>query len=118
MMEVIVTREFEKQVKEKQDFIMDAFRYGLENHKGIGKQIEPHSRVKSIDFYIDPEQRATVCIVTTKVGNKFVGVAKCHPQDNFYFYIGRKVSLTKAIETMNKPSRKMVWDFYFKKYER
>ena len=106
-------------IKEVQDHSMDALRYafrdGFRFEDVSNVNIRP--KVKSIDFYVDPEQRATVCIVITKTGNKFVGVAKCHPQDNFYAYIGRKVSLTKAIEPMNKYSRKMVWDFYFKKYK-
>lgn len=111
---VNIDKDFAQKVNSIGDHILDAMRYGMMDDS---KTITKRPKIKSIDFYVDPEQRATVCIVITKVGNKFVGVAKCHPQDDFYAYIGRKVSLTKAIETLNKPSRKMVWDFYFKKYK-
>ena len=111
---VNIDNDFAQKANSIGDHIIDAMKYAMMVDSNTTAK---RPKVKSIDFQVDPEQRATVCIVITKTGNKFVGVAKCHPQDNFYAYIGRKVSLTKAIEPMNKYSRKMVWDFYFKKYK-
>lgn len=54
--------------------------------------------------------RLTVC----EVGDS-VGVAVCSPRDNFSRNVGRKVALTKALQSSHftKYDRTKVWEEYF-----
>lgn len=40
------------------------------------------------------------------------GIAICHPQDNFSRTRGRKIALTKAIEPLDKLTRRAIWETY------
>lgn len=44
----------------------------------------------------------------------FTGTALLHPKDNFNKAIGRKISLTRAIEDLPKTVRTQIWEKYHK----
>ena len=50
----------------------------------------------------DNGHNRTECILTVPNGNKFIGVAKVHPNDRFIKHIGMKLSLERANEKMKK----------------
>ena len=41
------------------------------------------------------------------------GYAVCHPTDNFSKESGRKLSLTRAVNGLNRADRKRIWNAYF-----
>lgn len=41
-----------------------------------------------------------------------IGLAVCHPKDNFSKIRGRKIALAKALEPLDKLMRRAVWDTY------
>lgn len=66
--------------------------------------------------------RQTQCIVDKVVtGGRFntdgillcKGLATCSPKDNFCKDTGRKIALARAIGSMNKEWRTMIWNAYF-----
>lgn len=44
----------------------------------------------------------------------YQGVAHCHEHDQFNKYVGRKISLGRALRAFPRPLRKQIWDAYFK----
>lgn len=61
----------------------------------------------------DREKRETICTLSrgSVTSN---GHALCSPNDNFNKDVGRKVSLSRALESFDKEERTHVWDNYRK----
>lgn len=72
-------------------------------------------KVKHLNFYVDIWQGVTICVLDSKDGGRFFGMARCHPKDNFIREIGRKAALKNAIKNLSRNSRKTVWEYYRKK---
>jgi len=55
----------------------------------------------------------TYCLVQNGDGSLRNGIALCSVRDNFDRAIGRKLSLTRALRGLDKPTRTSVWNKYF-----
>jgi len=69
------------------------------------------------------EHRATICEIVELDGEKIInklakGIARCNPLDNYNKEIGRKNSLTKALNNSNygKVDRKRIWRAYHERW--
>lgn len=59
--------------------------------------------------------RQTVCMVVDPADHALAhGEAICAEGDNFCKNTGRKIALSRAIRNYDKPTRKKIWDAYFK----
>ena len=76
----------------------------------------------NFSHYEDENGRATACTIErVEAGGRFkddgsqigtVGKAQCAPEDNFCKATGRKISLTRALSTVDKAERSDIWDAY------
>jgi hypothetical protein len=80
-------------------------------------------RFRFVHTRIDPElpedednRRMTLCVVEDE-DRTFVGQAICNPKDQYVKSIGRKVSLTDAIQGLDKPTRALIWKQYLEKFK-
>jgi len=50
----------------------------------------------------------------------YIGIAKCHENDNYCRETGRKISLTRAMQnsTLSKHERRLVWEAYLGRKEK
>jgi len=62
--------------------------------------------------------RVTECEIVSVEGENTVeiigyGKSQCHPSDNFNKEFGRKNSLARAVENLDRDFRKQIWIAYF-----
>lgn len=60
---------------------------------------------------------ATECYIFEEVDGPeliSIGPAMCHPKDNFSKFMGRKLSLERALKGFNKDFRKKSWEVFLK----
>ena len=76
---------------------------------------KPKTKVKSLEFYEDVIRRAIVCELVLSDRKPVIGIARCHPKDEYSETLGRKMALTKAMADMSRETRAIVWKYYFRK---
>ena len=67
-------------------------------------------------YYIPVKQRriSTRCILTLTDGvTEQIGVTLCSKKDNFCRETGRKISLARAVDNLDRDFRKEIWGAYF-----
>lgn len=47
-------------------------------------------------------------------GHPYYGVAACHEHDQFSKVTGRKISLGRALQSLPRETRRLIWTEYFK----
>jgi len=66
-----------------------------------------------IEFHHNKNECKTTCIVQNRFnGLVSTGEVTCGKNDNFEKKIGRKISLTRAIETLPRENRILIWEDY------
>ena len=81
----------------------------------IGTFYQTKTKVKSLEFYEDVIRRAIVCELVLSDRKPVIGIARCHPKDEYSETLGRKMALTKAMADMSRETRAIVWKYYFRK---
>ena len=63
----------------------------------------------------DKVERYTICGVwrhTPESIETFWGLADCNPTDNFCYESGRKLAMSRALETVDREHRRAIWKAY------
>ncbi|MFA5154148.1 MAG: hypothetical protein WC554_16480 [Clostridia bacterium] len=62
----------------------------------------------------DKKSQRTVCVLSSETSELAITEAKCIKTDEFNKEIGRKLSLSRALQTANvkKEDRSKIWDVY------
>ena len=80
----------------------------------LERRIKPKPiKVVEMQIIVSAFSSLTICYFRLDNGDEYFGCAKCHPNDDFDFAIGSKVALTRAVKSLSRSDRKIVWQHYF-----
>lgn len=78
-------------------------------------KVELKKKEYKVNWHHDVDNQRTQCIVADAKGELIgAGVSKVGPKDQYCRNIGRKVSMTRALQVIAKEDRKTFWDAYHK----